>query len=115
MKIPVLGFISPIIGVEGEFNTFRMGRKYSTLEIHSDVFLMDEKQKVIFGSAEVLEVTLGKVGELCVLYGAQNHTELENEVENHAESLYRTLLKIYGPHILTPTKLFTVVRLRRMI
>jgi len=115
MKIPVLGFIQPIVGVDGVFNTFRMGRKYSTLEPHSDVFLMDEKEKAIFGTAEVMEVVTGKVGELCVEYGAHNHTELENHDGNNAETLYKTLLKIYGPHILNPTKLFTVVTLRRMI
>lgn len=115
MEIPVLGFIPPILGVDGVFNTFRMGRKYATLEEHVDVFLMDEKKKIVFGSAEVIGVVTGKVGELCIEYAAENHTELTNLQGNNAETLYRTLLKIYGPHILNPNKLFTVIKLRRKI
>lgn len=113
MEIPVIGFISPIIGVDGVFNTFRMGRKYGVLKNREQVFLMDEKKKEIFGTAEVLETSVGKLGELCLQYAGENHTQLFNDQGNYAEDLYRVILKIYGPHIVNPNKLFTVIKLKR--
>lgn len=113
METPVIGFIPPIVGCEDEFNTFRIGKKYATLAIGSEVFLMDEKRKVVFGRAKVLDVTVGPLSGLCAVYAAENHTEL-GQSGDHAERLYQLLRRIYGPHIVTPTKIATCIKLKRL-
>lgn len=114
MEIQVIGFIPPVVGIDGEFNTFRMGRKLSKLPEGEDVLLMDEKKKAVIGMAKVTYVDSGTLSEMRVLYASQNHTELATKSENPSESLYKTILKIYGPHIVNPSKIFTVVGLRRV-
>lgn len=113
MEQVVIGFIPPIIGVEAEFNTFRLGKKFGTLPIGSEVLLMDEKRKVVFGKAVVTDVTVGPLSALCAVYAPENHTELQHQDGKHAERLYQTFTKIYGPHIVKPDKTATVIKLRR--
>lgn len=113
MERVVIGFIPPIVGTEGTFNTFRLGRMYSKLRIGEDVFLMDERKKTVFGTAEVLDVTVGPLGALCAAFAHENHTQLAGDAFKASEELYRLLEKIYGPHIVNPNKIATVVKLRR--
>ena len=113
MDIPVIGFIPPMGQVYADFNTFRMGKRWSKLYRGKQVLLLNEKEQSVFGTAVVLEVHLGKCNELCAMYAHENHTRIGIECDNHPEELYATLKRIYGPHILTPTKTFTVVKLRR--
>ena len=113
MEVPVIGFIPPIMGMNGEFNTFRLGKKYQDLAIGSEVLLMDEKRKVIFGRAQVLDVTAGPLSALLAVYASENHTELDQEGD-HAERLYQTLRRIYGPHIVNPSKIATCIKMKRL-
>jgi hypothetical protein len=110
----VIGFIPPIKGVNGVFNTFRMGKRYASLAVGEEVFLMDEKRKVVFGRATVLDVTVGPLSALCACFAFENHTQLD-EQGGHADRLFKVMQRIYGPHIATPTKTATVVRLRRVM
>jgi hypothetical protein len=110
----VIGFVPPIVGVDFIFNTFRMGRRYSTLEEGQRVYLMDEKRKMIFGEAEVIDVSVGPLGALCAVFAHENHTELDKNDGDSAERLYRLLSKLYGPHIVSPNKTATVIKLRRI-
>jgi hypothetical protein len=114
METPVLGFIPPVVGVDGEFNTIRLGgRKYKDLLIGSEVFLMDTRRDVIFGRAEVLDVTTGPLSALLAVYAGENHTEIGRDGD-HAERLYQTIQKIYGIHIVQPNKLSTCIKLKRL-
>lgn len=114
MEQVVIGFIPPVVGVDGDFNTFRMGRKYASLTAGVEVLLMDQKRMVVFGKATVLDVSVGPLSALCAVYASENHTELDQDDGDHAQRLYRTLEKIYGPHIVKPNKTATVVKLRRV-
>lgn len=115
MHVHVLGFRPPIDGVEQAFNTFRLGLKLrKTLPVGSVVFLMDERQKVIFGRAEVVQVETGPLLAMCEQHGHANHSELGNDPAQAAASLFHTMQKIYGPHIATGVKKATVVYLRRL-
>lgn len=114
METPVLGFIPPHVGMDGEFNTFRLGgRKYKDLTIGSEVLLLDTRRDVIFGRAQVLDVTVGPLSALLAVYASENHTQLGQEGD-HAERLYQTLRNIYGPHIVQPNKLTTCIKLKRL-
>lgn len=111
----VIGFIKPIIGLEGDFNTFRLGSFYAKrLSPGDTVYLLDEKEKLIIGRAEVTGVETGQLGEMLLIHAAKNHTELENDAGSAPERLFVTMKKIYGPHIATPERKVTVIYCRRI-
>lgn len=115
MDIRVIGFIPPIIGVEGEFNTFRIGGFYAKhLSPGETIFLLNEKEKIVFGKAKVKAVDVGSLGEMLLIHSAGNHTELANDPATAPERLVRTVQKIYGPHIATLNKKTTVITLERI-
>lgn len=115
MEVSVIGFIPPVEGVETEFNTFRLGSSFvKRLKEGDEVFLMDEKNKIVFGKAQVLRVEGGLLGELCLMHAAKNHRELKNDPQAAPESLFKYLQKIYGPHIATPTKKACVIYMKRL-
>lgn len=104
----VIGFMPPLVGLEGDFNTIRIGGKWSkTLHVGDEVALMDEKSKFIVGNAVVTDIDSGKLIEVLDKHWMNNHTGLNRaELEQHIK-------KIYGPHIAGDTKLTSVVYLRR--
>lgn len=115
MEQKVVGFIPPVIGTEGEFNTFRLGLTYArTLSPGDEVLLLNEKAKIVFGRARVERIETGCLGEMCLLYAHRNHTELSGDPNTAPQHLHKTLCRIYGPHIATPTKKTTVIFMRRL-
>lgn len=115
MRNHFIGFVPPVIGTEGEFNTFRLGTFYSKhLSPGDEVYLLNEKEKIIFGRAKVLSVELGKLGEMCLVHGHKNHTELQNDTIDAPKRLFALLQKLYGPHIATVEKKATVIYLKRL-
>lgn len=115
MQKRVIGFIPPVVGTDGEFNTFRLGGFYTKhLSPGEEVLLLNEKEKMVFGRAQVTRIETGALGEMCLRYAHLNHTELANDPSTAPERLAETLRRIYGPHIATPTKKTTVVFLRRI-
>ncbi|UUZ75413.1 hypothetical protein LP414_27240 [Polaromonas sp. P1(28)-13] len=116
MNIPVIGFIPPFIGVEGVFNTFRLGLTLTKrLQPGMEVFLMCEKTKTVFGRAEVISLSTGPLTQMCLEHGRHNHSELgKPDPETSPERLLTLVRKIFGPHIATDNKKTTVVYLRRM-
>jgi hypothetical protein len=115
MGTRVIDFIPPVVGTEGQFNTFRIGGFYAKHLIQGEeVFLMDSKAREVFGKAVVEKVEVGRLAEMCAQHAASNHTELDTPDGQNAERLYALLQKINGPHIATPTKKTTVIYLRRL-
>ena len=115
MQQRVIGFIPPVVGIEGEFNTFRLGQKlFNDLKENDRVFLMDEKNKIILGEATVVKTDLGTLADMCLIHGYRNHTEIgKNEIES-PERLFKTIQKIYGPHIAVAHKKTSVIYLKRI-
>lgn len=115
MQIRVVGFIPPVIGTEEEFNTFRLGGFYTKhLSPGDTVYLLNEKEKLVFGRAEVLRIEQGKLIDMCEQHGAKNHAVLTESSDQAPAKLLGILQKIYGPHIATPTKKTTVLLMRRI-
>ena len=114
MHMRVIGFIPPIIGLENRFNTFRLGTALSKrLCPGEEVILLNEREKIAFGKAIIEKVDVGRLDEMCALHAKNNHLELGQSSEESAARLYAVLQKIYGPHIVTPTKKATVIYCRR--
>jgi len=116
VETQVIGFIPPITGVDGEFNTFRLGQALAKrLSAGDTVFLMNEKTKTVFGKAEVTKVETGLLGELCQTHAATNHREVGCEDPTQAPArLFKYIQKIYGPHIAVATKKSVVISMRRL-
>ena len=115
MEIQCIGFAPPVTGVENDFNTLRLGAAFaSRLSVGQEVFLLNEKTKVVFGRATVMRVEIGKLKELCDEHGQFNHTELANPSEGSGLRLLTLLQRIYGPHIALPAKKSCVIYLRRI-
>jgi hypothetical protein len=105
----VIGFVPPLVGLEGHYNTFRIGGKwFKTLVVGEHVAIMNEKTKEIVSIAEVTELHKGHLNEMLEKYAYKNHTGLG------AIDLGKLMFKIYGPHIMTDTKLTTVICLRKL-
>lgn len=115
MQHHVIGFIPPVIGVEEEFNTFRIGGFYQKRLSPGDVvYLLNEKEKMIFGRAQVQSIEVGGLGEMCLIHAHKNHTELAGDPNTAPERLNELLRKIHGPHIATLTKKTTVIYMKRL-
>lgn len=115
MLIPVVGFIPPVVGLEGEFNTIRLGGAYAKkLKEGDTVFLMDQKSLMVFGTAIVQRVLLGTLKSMCEEHGSANHTELNNDAVGAPERLFKLVQKIYGPHIANETKKSCVIYMKRL-
>lgn len=117
MNKRVICFIPPVLGVDGEFNTFRIGSFYAkNLVPGEEVLLMNEKEKLVFGTAVVEWIDEGSLGEMCLIHGHKNHSQSVDPLGPNSapERLFKKLQRIYGPHIATVNKKATVVYLRRI-
>ena len=115
MNLHVVGFIPPVIGVEDEFNTFRLGGFYQKrLSPGDEVLLLNEKEKIVFGRAQVRSIEVGTLGEMLLIHAHKNHTEIGNDPNTAPERLNETIRRIYGPHVATLTKKTTVLHMKRL-
>lgn len=109
-----IDFIPPIIGIKGEFNTFRLGLFFAKrLKVDDIVYLMNVKEKLVFGRAVVTGIVVGPLEDMVRKHAKQNHAMLSNPGDREVD-LLALLTKFYGPHIATPNKKTTVVYLRRI-
>ena len=116
MQVQLIGFRPPIVGLENEFNTIRLGQTLAKrLKAGELVLLMCEKDKIAFGRATVVDIVTGELKQLCLLHGRFNHTELGRDDPEHSpDRLFAFIQKIYGPHIATEHKKSCVIYLRRL-
>lgn len=111
----VLDFVPPLEGFEGEFNTIRMGVKWTKLLQRGDhVYLQNSKDKMIFAKAEVISVEQDTFGQICLYHAANNHSEIGRADGNSASRIYKLMTKFLGPHIVNHSKKACVVYLRRI-
>lgn len=115
MSISLISFVSPVTGVDAEFNTFRLGEAYAKrLNPNDVVALINEKTKHLFGFAQVTKLVTGRLDELCAIHAYMNHTQLGEPATEAPAQVYKTLQRIYGPHIVKPDKKATVIYMRRL-
>lgn len=109
----VLDFYPPMKGLEGEFNTFRLGKKWATrLKKGSKVLLVDSKENILIGKAKVIEVHLGTLEDMLLKHAHNNHNWCHLKAGDAIDALYASLKKRYGPHIATVTKPTSVIYLK---
>jgi hypothetical protein len=115
MEVQTIGFTPPAEGVENQFNTFRLGWTLAKrLKVEQEVFLLDEKTKIVFGRAQVVSVHTGTLIDMCQEHAWLNHRELLNEPDSAPDRLIAYIRKLYGPHIAVDNKRCTVIYLKRL-
>ena len=112
----VISFVPPHVGLEGEFNTFRIGMKlHRQLKAGDFVSLLDTKEQAIFGRAQVISTDMGTLAEVCAIHAPKNHSELPNTDPHNAPArLFALVQKLYGPHIAGVQKKTSVIYLKRI-
>lgn len=122
----VIDFAPPLEGMSGEFNTIRLGLTWPKRIKEGDkVFLMDNKERRIFGAAIVTGIHTGTLEEICKHHAQHNHTAIANPdlrdssgkilQDNAATHVFNVLQKFNGPHIATPTKKSVAIYLKRSL
>lgn len=113
MQVHVIDFSPPATGFETFFNTFRLGIAWARrLQPGERVLLMDNKQHIVFGAAEVISVKIGPLGEMAAVHAAYNHNQLGKP--DAAANLIAASIKRYGPHKVNVDKKYSVIYLRRI-
>ena len=114
--MPVLAFKPPHVGMETEFNTFRMGPAWTKrVAPGSLVGLLDTQTQSVFAQATVQRVIAGQREEMAHAHGYMNHLEISHGSSDRAESAERTLKalrRLYGNLIYTNNPSVTVIYLK---
>ena len=98
-------------GIDGRFNTFRLGLRYSKiLKLNDKVMLIDRAKLEVIGEALVCGIFVGKLDEMAKLYAHDNHNQKGNEYA--PDLLIEAMMKRYGPHMVSVDKKVTVVYLQ---
>jgi hypothetical protein len=115
MFIYAIEFAPPMMGFDNEFNTIRVGLKWSKcLSVGDEVLLLDKPKSAVFGRAEVLRIEVGQLAEMSREHGALNHNQINLPADGAGERTIEALKRRYGPHIATDTKKVTVIYLKRI-
>lgn len=97
---PIITFKPRLIGLDREFNTFRIGSAwYNRLMPGVTVGLMNSQTNEIFGKAIVQKVVSGGFEAMCAEHALNNHLMLGLSKETAAQRLEEILRKIYGKFI----------------
>jgi len=116
IRIPIyaIDFEPPLVGMDGSFNTFRLGGTWAAkVRPGNHVLLFDTKNKVIFGRARVTHVYMGKLVDMAYENATLNHNQLGKGEVEAAEDLMARMRKRYGPKIAHDDKRTTVIYLER--
>ena len=100
-------------GLEGTFNTFRLGTRYSKLLVPGDrVLLIDKAKMVCFGRAVVKKIEVGKLADMAIKHAHNNHNQKETPKDEAPAVLTQNMIRRYGPHMVNENKRVTVIYLK---
>lgn len=111
----VIEFSPPMSGIDGEFNTFRLGVAWSKRVAPGDtVLLIDRKQFSVIGKAQVTDVKVGSLRDMSALHARHNHNQKGLDPQGADERLMSNMIKRYGPHKCLHTTKVTVIGMKRI-
>lgn len=109
----VLDFAPPLAGIEGTFNTFRLGVAWSKRVSEGDMVLLINKPKAqVIGRAQVQSVSVGTLSEMAVTDARFNHNQKGLDVEGAPARMIASMIKRYGPQMCRETSKVTVINLQ---
>ncbi|WP_323016363.1 hypothetical protein [Castellaniella sp.] len=113
MEKYVLGFAPPVTGLEGQFNTFRLGVAWGKrLNEHDTVILVNQPRSEILARAEVVSVQCGVFSDMAAMHATRNHNYRGLTREEASQRLIASMIKRYGPHKCSENSKVTVIYLR---
>ncbi len=112
---PLLTFRPPLIGFEGEFNTFRLGTAWY-YRIGPDVrtALVDTSTNTIFAKAIVTDVFVGSLAEMCDEHAYMNHTMIGLDQDDASQKMRKVIKQVYGMAGIDDSSQMTVIYLRNL-
>lgn len=112
---PTISFRPKIVGVDGRFNTIRIGSAWSR-KLHPGVVvaLMNSETSEVFAKAEVESVVLGPLEQMLHLHARYNHSVLTVPSEEAPARLKSAIAKAYGEKVLEGNPETSVIYLKRI-
>lgn len=120
--VPALSFVPPLLGLDGEFSTFRgssvwYDRAKIVHETHGQVGLFNAETKDLIGYAQIIDVIRGPFGDLMRDYAWTNHLARARGLskEAAAEWLPRAIRNLAGKrYVKSDAQICTVIHLERL-
>ena len=112
--LPALPFTDET-GLQKVSNTVRVGRAWTQrLTPGQTVALYNTKTKVIFGHAEVLSMSHGRIHDILRDHAAANHLMLDLHPKDAPQTLFAWQRQNYGPRIIHDETSLTAIYLLRL-
>lgn len=113
--IPAIGFMPPMVGLDRQFNTLRVGKGwFERLRPNDKVALVNTKTEEIEGYAEVLHLYHGNFNAMLERHAAHNHTASFRGPGQSAQSHVGEVLRRAHGHFLSENSTLTAIYLRRL-
>ncbi|MGY2462316.1 hypothetical protein [Vreelandella sulfidaeris] len=113
--IPSVGFMPPIVGLERQFNTLRVGKGwYERLKVGDKVAMVNTKTAEIEGYAEVTRLHHGVYGEMLERHAAFNHCAPFRDTNQSAVDYVGHIMQKAHGHFLSENSTLTAIYLRRL-
>lgn len=112
---PALAFGYPRRGLEGRFNTFRLGKTWAARAIPgATVELIDSRSKKLLKHARVLTVVQGTLIEMAQLHAREAHNWKGYPEAERPALLVASMKKRYPPGRATDDSVVTVIYLEEL-
>lgn len=109
----VILFSSPILNIEGQFNTIRLGGKLTReLEPQQEVLLIDANKTTVICKALVESTVSGPLNDIAEAHAALNHNQKHLDPVEAPSRLKQAMIKRYGPHKVRDNSTVSVIYLR---
>lgn len=113
--IPSIGFMPPMIGLERQFNTLRVGKGwFERLRPGDKIALVNTKTEKIEGYAEVTHVYYGNYNDMLERHAVYNHVACKRAPGQSAQSYVGEVLRKAHGHFLSENSTLTAIYLRRL-
>lgn len=110
---PLIGFRPPIVGLNGVFNTLRVGETWMTrVEPGTLVTLINTVNNEVLGYAKVVRLHTGPFDEMVKKHAHRNHIG-KSTTDNPIETVNHVLRKAHG-HFLNDDSRLTAIYLERV-
>lgn len=107
-----LKFSYPRRGLEGLFNTFRLGKALSTLTPGEEVELVDSRSLKVLKKATVVSVHTGALSKMAPLHARDAHNWKAHPFQERPALLMSSLKKRYPPGRVEEHSTVTVIYMR---
>lgn len=93
-----LDFAPPLMGLDGQFNTFRLGVAWTRRVQENDTLLLiNRARSLVIGRARIHSIDSGKLSDMASKHAMFNHNHKGYSQTVAAERLVTSMIKRYGP------------------